>query len=273
MADPGFVATKEGHRLFVRDWDEGAPILFLAGWAMTSDLWGEVMVALSGRGLRTIAYDRRGHGRSSDPGQIDYDMLADDLAAVIETLDLDRLAVVAHSGGAGEVIRYIARHGSKRVARLVLVGPSGPCLMRRDDNPDGVPPEMVAELTRRTAQDIHGWIDANAEPFAPGASRRTLDWLGMMVLGCSRRIIVDFQQVIAEADFRAEITELDTPITVIHGDRDASAPLDLTGRRFAALAPEAELLIYEAGAHGLMVTHGQRLAEDIAARVGRGVDA
>lgn len=269
MADLGYVATAAGHRVFVRDWGSGPPLLFLAGWAMNSESWGEVMVALNDKGLRTIAYDRRGHGRSDDPGRVSYDLLAEDLAAVLDRLDLDDLTVVAHSGAAGEVIRYISRHGSERIARLILVGASGPCLMRRDDNPGGVPPEAVAELTRQTAQNIHGWIDENAEAFAPGASRRTLDWLGTMVLGCSRRIIVDFSRAIAEADFRAEVAALALPVIVIHGDRDASAPLDLTGRQFAALAPGAELVVYEGGSHGLMLTHGQRLAEDIAARMGQ----
>lgn len=267
MTESGYVKAAEGHRLFVRDWGSGPPVLFLAGWAMTSDLWSEVMVALSDRGLRTIAYDRRGHGRSTDPGQVSYDLLADDFGAVLNALDLQGLTVVAHSGAAGEAIRYIARYGSERIARLILVGASGPCLLQRDDNPDGVPPEAVAELIRQTAQNIHAWIDENAEPFAPGASRRTLDWLGAMVLGCSRRIIVDFNRVIAEADFRAEVAALALPVTVIHGDRDASAPLDLTGRQFAALAPGADLIVYEGGAHGLMLTHSQRLADDIAASI------
>jgi len=267
MAESGYVTIAEGHRLFVRDWGSGTPVLFLAGWAMNSDLWGEVMVALGDRGLRTIAYDRRGHGRSSDPGRVNYNLLSEDFAAVLEALDLDNLTVVAHSGAAGEVIRYISHYGSERIARLILVGASGPCLVRRGDNPNGLPPEAVAELTRQTAQNIHGWIDENAEPFAPGASRRTLDWLGTMVLGCSRRIIVDFNRTIAEADLRAEVAALALPITVIHSDRDASAPLDFTGRQFAALARGAELVVYEGGAHGLMLTHGQRLAKDIATRM------
>ena len=267
MVESGYITIAEGHRLFVRDWGSGPPVLFLAGWAMNSDLWGEVMVALSDRDLRTIAYDRRGHGRSTDPGRLNYDLLSDDLAEVLRALDLQGLTVVAHSGAAGEVIRYISRFGSERISQLILVGASGPCLMRSDGNPDGVPPEALAELTRQTAQNISNWIDENAEPFAPGASRRTLDWLGAMVLGCSRRIIVDFNRAIAEADFRAEVGALALPVTVIHGDRDVSAPLELTGRQCVALSRGAELVVYEGGAHGLMLTHGQRLAEDIASRM------
>ncbi|MGI9170263.1 MAG: alpha/beta fold hydrolase [Caulobacteraceae bacterium] len=266
--DPCFVATRQGHRLFVRDWGSGAPILFLAGWAMTSDLWGQVMIALSDRGARAVAYDRRGHGRSSDTGAIDFDLLADDLAEVIDGLGLSDLTLVAQSPGAGEALRYVARHGQGRLARLVLVGASGPCPMRRDDNPDGLPPEAFAELARQMSGDLPAWVEANAEPFAPGASRPTLGWLTAMVLSCSRRIAIDFQAVNAGADFRAAAAALALQTTVIHGDLDASAPLDRTGRRYAALIAGAELIVYEGAAHALMVTHAQRLAEDIAARMG-----
>lgn len=271
MSELGTVEIGPGHHVFVRDWGAGQPVLFLAGWAMTSDLWGDVMVSLNAGGLRTIAYDRRGHGRSSDPGVISYDALADDLAAVIETLGLEDVTIVAHSGAAGEAIRYLERGASARVRRLVLVGASGPCLMQGAENPDGIPGDLIEQSVRQVATDLSAWIEANAEPFAPGASRRTLDWLGAMVLGCSRRVAIDFQRIIAEADWRPQCSKLELPVTIIHGTHDASAPLDLSGRRFAALIPRSELLIYEGAAHGLMVTHSQRLAADIRARVqGRG---
>ena len=163
--------------------------MLLAGWAMDGRPWGETMVALNARGLRTVAYDRRGHGRSTDPGRMDYDLLACDLAAS---------------------------------------------------------------------------VDASAEPFAPGATRRTQDWLGAMVLDTSRRMAVDFQRVIAEADLTAEAAATRLPVTIVHGDRDASAPPDLTGRRYAEMISGAALVIYEGMAHGVLVTHAQRLADEIA---------
>jgi non-heme chloroperoxidase len=262
-----FVEIADGHRLFVRDWGAGPPVVLLAGWAMDSSLWGGMMAMLNASGLRTIAYDRRGHGRSTDPGTVDYDRLADDLAAILDALDLADVTLVAHSGASGEAIRYATRHGASRLRRIVFVGATGPCMLAGPDNPDGLPRDGVATVMHQLAHDLAGWIDLNAEPFAPGAPRRTLDWLGSMVLGTSRRITLDFQQVIAEADLRAEATTLDLPVTIIHGDRDVSAPLALTGRRYAELIPKAELLVYEGVAHGIMVTHAEQLALDIVRRV------
>jgi len=153
------------------------------------------------------------------------------------------------------------------VARLILVGPSGPCLLPRPDNPWCLPSEAVDQLTRRLAEDLEAWADENAEPFAPGVSRRTYDWLAGMVLGTSRRIAVDLFRANAEADMRAEYAALRLPVTIIHGDSDASAPIEITGRRIQAITPGAELLVYQGAAHGLMLTHAARLAEDIASRV------
>jgi pimeloyl-ACP methyl ester carboxylesterase len=140
MRDDDFIRTRSGARLFVRDWGRGAPVLLLPGWAMTCDLWGTVMLRLNELGLRAISYDRRGHGRSSDPGPMDYDALADDLADVMDALDLRACTVVAHSGAGGEVVRAITRHGADRIGRIVLVGATLPAPMRTEDNPDGVPP-------------------------------------------------------------------------------------------------------------------------------------
>lgn len=260
---PPFVEVGDGHQAFVRDWGAGAPVVLLAGWAMDSRLWGETMVTLNARGLRTVAPDRRGHGRSTDPGRIDYDLLADDLAAVLDTLDLTEVTLVAHSGAAGEALRYVTRHGTGRLARLVLVGAVGPRMLAGEGNPDGLPRERFERVIDQLAGDLSGWIDVNAEPFAPGASRRVQDWLGAMVLDASRRMVVDFQRVIAEADLTTEAAALRLPATIIHGDLDVSAPLALTGRRYAELIPDAELVVYEGVTHGVMVTHAQRLAEEI----------
>lgn len=221
-------------------------------------------LALNERGLRTVAYDRRGHGRSTDPGRIDYDLLADDLAAVLGALDLAGVVLVAHSGAAGEAIRFVTRHGADRLACVVLVGAVGPRMLAGAGNPGGVPAEALAMVLGQLAGDLAGWVDANAEPFAPGASRRTQDWLGAMVLDTSRRMVVDLQRVIAEADLTAEAAALKLPVMIVHGDRDVSAPLELTGRRYAELIPGAELVVCEGVAHGVMVMHAQRLADEIA---------
>jgi non-heme chloroperoxidase len=267
MREEDFIQTRSGGRLFVRDWGTGAPVLLLPGWAMTVDLWATVMLRLNEAGLRAVSYDRRGHGRSSDPGPMDYDALADDFADVMQARDLRACTVVAHSGAGGEVVRSITRHGASRIARLVLVGSTLPAPMHSATNPDGAPREAFAAVERRLKDDLDGWIDDNAPPFAPGASDRTIAWLAAMVQGCSRRAIVNFQHAIAHADFRAELIGLGVPLTIIQGDRDVSAPPSLCAERIFGLKPDAEYLAYEGIAHAPMVTHPLRLADDIAARV------
>lgn len=258
-----FVEIEHGHRLFVRDWGNGKPVVLLSGWAMDSRIWAETMVALNAKGLRAIAYDRRGHGRSTDPGSADYDSLAADLAAVLNALDLTDATLVCHSGAAGEAIRYLAQYGAMRVSRLVLVGAMGPLLVASEENPSGVPAEMLDTLMAQIESDLAGWIDANTDAFAPGTNPRVIDWLGAMILDCSRRIAIDFQRAIMHADFRTEAAALPLPVTIIHGDRDASAPIDLTARRYAELIPQSRLAVYEGAAHGVMFTHAERLAADI----------
>ena len=266
MREGEFVTTRSGARLFVRDWGSGAPVLLLPGWGMSADLWATVMLRLNEAGLRAVSYDRRGHGRSSDPGPMDYDALADDLHDVMEALDLRACMVVAHSGAGGEAVRAITRHGTARIARLVLVGATLPALVASPGNPDGAPPEAFAAVERQLRDDLDGWIAENAEPFCPGASRHTIAWLASMVQGASRQAIVAYQHEVAHADLRAEFARLDVPVTIIQGDLDVSAPPALCGERMAALKPEAEYLAWTGVAHGPMVTHPLRLADTIAAR-------
>jgi pimeloyl-ACP methyl ester carboxylesterase/uncharacterized protein (DUF1330 family) len=267
MTEASVVRTRSGADLFVRDWGSGPPVLLLAGWGMTSDLWGSVMLRLNAAGLRAVSFDRRGHGRSSDPGVLDYDLLADDLDDVMTALCLSGCTVVAHSGAGGEVVRCISRHGDTRIARIVLVGATLPAPTRTADNPEGLDPALFAAMAQQIADDLAGWIDTNARPFvSPETSTRTIDWLAAMVMNCSRRALVDYYREVARTDFREELRRVRVPITVIQGTLDVSAPEGLCGRRIASLMPEAEYLSYEGVAHGPMVTDAERLAGDIAAR-------
>lgn len=258
-----FIPRGDGHALFVRDWGDGSPVVLLAGWGMDGRIWGETMLHLNAAGLRVIAYDRNGHGRSTDRSGYTYDALAEDLAAVLETLDLTNVTIVAHSGAGGEAIRYLSRHGYTRVARLVLVGATGPRVI----GTNGITLGMVDGLCAQLSSDLSGWIDANIGPFAPGASRRVNEWMATMVLDCSRRAIVAFQRTIAVSDLSMEAAGLTLPVTIIHGDRDVSAPMEFSGRVYAATIPGAELIVYPSVAHGVMVTHASRLAADVARRV------
>lgn len=253
--------------LFVRDWGQGRPILFLAGWTLTSDTWGYVMRPLASQGFRTVAYDRRGHGASPDPGGgYDFDTLADDLAAVLERLDFGEVTLVAHSMGAGEALRYLSRHGAGPISRLVLVAPATPCIMRRPDNPMGVPADMLEANRARIAADFPGWMDANAGPFfTPDVSEGVKAWTKAQMHRTTLQAVVECNRALNEADFRPDLAKVTVPTLVLHGDKDASAPLDFTGRRTAAGIPGARLAIYEGAPHGLFVSHAERLAKDIAA--------
>ena len=175
-----FIETRDGTQLFYRDWGSGAPLVFISGWALTSDCWGYQMGPLSDSGLRCIAYDRRGHGRSSDPGRgFDYDSLADDLAAVLDALDLKNVTLVTHSMAGGEAIRYLTRHGSKRVARVALVAATLPFLTKTADNPDGIDPAVFDNARRNVLlRDFPKALRDNMRPFGVAeTSEAMLDWI------------------------------------------------------------------------------------------------
>ena len=154
-----------------------------------------------------------------------------------------------------------------RIGRVVFVGATLPVLARAAGNPEGIDPALFEAVARQMADDLPAWIEANARPFvAPDTPERTIDWLAGMVMGCSRRILVDYYRAMAAADFRHELRSLTCPVTIIQGDQDVSAPEALCGRPLATLLPDAEFLLYEGVAHGPMVTHVERLAADIADR-------
>lgn len=265
--DAKAVQARDGTELFVRDWGTGQAVLFLAGWTLPSDFWSYQMVGLAGRGFRAVAYDRRGHGRSSDPGRgYDFDTLADDLASVIERLALRDVTLVGHSMASGEIARYFARHGGERVARALFVAPTTPYLMQAPDNPDGIERSVLASLRAPLARDFPRWIAANAKPFfTPETSAELIDWGKQLMLRTSLHAVVECARALAETDFRADLARCDVPSLVIHGDRDLSAPLPLTGRRTAELLPNARLVVYEGAPHGLPLTHIERLDTDLLA--------
>jgi pimeloyl-ACP methyl ester carboxylesterase len=261
------VIARDGTHLFHRDWGDGKPVVFLIGWTLTSESWAYQAAELSDRGLRCIAYDRRGHGRSDDPGHgYDLDTLADDLAALIETLDLREVTLVAHSFGALEATRYLSRHGADRVARVVYLAPVGPCLMQKPDNPQGAPRAYFEQNWARWRADFPAWVDDNADPyFTPGTSDGVKAWTKAQMVQCSMRATLDLGRTMADADIREELARIKVPTLIIHGDKDASAPLELTGRRMAALVPGARLTVYEGAPHGLYFTHMDRLNADLLA--------
>ncbi|WP_230534485.1 alpha/beta fold hydrolase [Microvirga roseola] len=263
---PNTIMTAQGAALFYRDWGTGDPNLFLAGWTLASDMWAYQMEPLSRQGFRCIAFDRRSHGRSSDPGRgYDYETLADDLADVIKALGLESVTLVGHSFASGEVVRYLTRHGSDRIARVLLVAPAAiPFLLKADDNPTGIPGSAFEKARGAILGDFAGWMEANTEPyFGPGTSPLMIDWTVRMMTQTSLLAAGELNRIQVTTDFRPELARLDVPVLIIHGDSDASAPLELTGRPAASLIPGARLVVYEGGPHGLYFTHRERLNRDL----------
>jgi non-heme chloroperoxidase len=270
------LTTRDDTTLFYRDWGTGEPIVLCHAWAMSGDMWQYQMNALAERGFRTVAADRRGHGRSDDPGTgFDYDTLADDLAALLDTLDLRDVTFVAHSFAGGEVVRYLTRHGAERVARVAFVAATLPCLLERADNPDGVDGAVFEAVRDQWRAGFGAWIAAGADGYVgrglPGCdvSDLLVDWQIRDMLRASLRAVIATNEAMVDADFRDELRQLAVRTLVVHGDHDLSAPFDLTGRRTAALVPNGELVLYEHAPHGLYLTHRDRLTRDLAAFAGQ----
>jgi pimeloyl-ACP methyl ester carboxylesterase len=253
--------------LYVRDWGDGRPIVFLSPWGFSADAWHYQMLPLHRQGLRCVTYDRRGHGRSPDPGGgYDLDTLSDDLARVLDERDLKDVVLVAYSMGAGEATRYLSRHGRGRVARVLFVAPNTPCLAKGPDNPDGVDPAAFERARAVMARDFPAALAAGFSTFIDkGASDEVKTWLKGLMLGCSLKALIDCQHAFTTVDLRPEMARFPAPALVIHGDADQSAPLALTGRKTATLIPGCELKVYAGAPHGIAFTHTDQLNADIAA--------
>lgn len=257
--------ANDGTTLFVREWGRGKPMVFLHSWALESLMWRHQFVELGAKGIRCVAFDRRGHGRSDAPASgYDLDTLADDVAAVLSALDLRGVTLVGHSMGGGEVVRYLARHGSARIAKVALISSSTPFLTKTPDNPYGAPPEYFAALRAEWAADFPKWIEENKRPFfLPDTSPATMDWMVRMMASAYLPAALACNEAFAATDLRKDLATIDRPTIVIHGDKDVSAPLEITGRRTALGIPGATLKIYEGAPHGLFITHASRLNADL----------
>jgi pimeloyl-ACP methyl ester carboxylesterase len=255
---PSFIETDDGASLFHLDWGSGKPVLFTHAWALNADIWEYQLTELVDQGLRCVAYDRRGHGRSGDPGcGYDYDRLADDLAAVIDRLDLHDVTLVGFSMGNGEAVRYLSRHGSSRIARLVMVS--------------SIPPQSGGNFDAFIAavkQDRPTFFAKGVTAFTgghPSVSPAMTDWVVAQFMRSSSRGIIECMRSISRGNFEAELRAVTVPTLVLHGDKDLVNPLERTGKKIAELIPGATLKVYEEGAHGLPITHRDRLARDILA--------
>jgi non-heme chloroperoxidase len=266
-----FMNSSDQTLLFYQDWGRGKPVLFVHGWCLGAEMWEYQMVPLLDEGLRCIAYDERGCGRSDRPGHsYDFDTLADDLAAVIEHLDLRDLMLVGHSMGGAQIIRYLARHGSDRVSRIALVAATAPFLLKTKDNPDGgVEEGALNEMLTALRRDRAQWAAAIANPWfgngLPGVSVSTelMDWgVGLFMKG-SPLAAIDMLRAGFVTDFRADTRAVEVPTLIIHGDSDVMVPFEVSSRRLAEEIPRNELEVYENASHGLFVSHKTQLNDDL----------
>jgi non-heme chloroperoxidase len=259
-----FFKTSDEASLYYTDWGAGTPILFLNSLGLGTRMWDYQFAAFAAKGFRCVSLDRRGHGRSDEPAWgYDFDTLADDVAALVEKLDLRSFTLVGHSMGGGEVVRYLTRHGSDRVARVVLLAPATPKMLRDGDNSNGVPRENFEALWHQWKHDYPKWVDDNLAPFfIPETTPAMMRW-GAGLIQVSVPVALACSQALAEADFRAEMRAIAVPCLLIHGDRDRSTPIELTGKPTAELLQNCRLVTYEGAPHGLMYTHMDRVNTDM----------
>lgn len=240
--------TQDGTEIYYKDWGTGQPVVFSHGWPLNADAWESQMVYLASHGYRCIAHDRRGHGRSSQPWNgNDMDTYADDLSELIEMLDLVSIVLVGHSTGGGEVVRYIGRHGSKRVAKAVLMGSVSPLMLKTDDNPAGLPIKVFDDIRTEVAADRSQFFKNLTVPFY-GANRpnvtisqgiRDAFWLQGMQGGLKNQL--DCIKAFSETDFAADLKKLNMPTLIIHGDDDQIVPIDASAHATSKLVPKCDL--------------------------------
>lgn len=263
---------EDGASLYYKDWGTGQPVVFSHGWPLTSDAFEDQMLFLASKGYRAIAADRRGHGRSSQPWNgHNMDQYADDLAALLNTLDLKNAVLVGHSTGGGEVARYIGRHGTKRVAKAVLVGAVPPIMIKTDFNPEGLPLKAFDEIREGVKKDRSQFFYDLSEKFygfnRPGAKiseglRKSFWWQGMMG---SVKALYDCVSAFSETDQREDLKKMTIPTLVIYGDDDQIVPPASSSEAALKLLPNAKSKIYPGASHGLCSTHKDQINEDLLA--------
>jgi non-heme chloroperoxidase len=264
------ITTKDGTTIFYKDWGTGQPVVFSHGWPLNADAWDDQTFFVASRGYRAIAHDRRGGGRSSQPWDgNDMDHYADDLAALIETLDLKDAVLVGHSTGGGEVTRYIGRHGTSRVAKALLVGAIPPLMLKTEANPGGLPIEAFDQLRAGLSADRSQFYKDLSAPFyganRPGSkvSQGTRDafWLWSMTVGL--KAAFDCIKAFSETDLTEDLKKFDIPTLIIHGDDDQIVPIGASALLSSKIVKGATLKIYPGAPHGLTSTHKEQFNADL----------
>jgi len=264
------IKTRDGTKIFYKDWGKGQPVVFSHGWPLNADAWDDQMFFFASNGYRAIAHDRRGHGRSMQTWNgNDMDTYADDLAALVEELDLRNAIHIGHSTGGGEVARYIGRHGTERVAKAVLVGAVPPGMLKTAKNPEGVPIEAFDQIRAGVKGDRSQFYKDLSAPFyganRPGStvSQGVRDAFWLMSMQAGFPAAYDCVKAFSESEFTDDLKKFDVPTLVIHGDDDQIVPITVGGLRSSKMIKGATLKIYKGAPHGLMTTHKEQFNTDL----------
>ena len=262
-----YVTTRDKQNLYVKDWGTGRPVILIHGWPLSADSWDDVAVPLADAGFRTIAYDRRGFGRSDQPwGGYDYNTFADDLAAVIETSGARDATLVGFSMGGGEVARYMSRHGGKNVSQAVLISSVVPYLLKGDTNPNGAPQAVFDGMLAGIQKDRpHFFADFFKMFFGSGVSDETMEWARDTAMDASLKATLECVVAFAGTDFRPDLAAFKVPTLLIHGTADQIVPIEISSRVAAQGIANAKLIEYDGAPHGLFATHRDRLIKDLLA--------
>ncbi|MBN3834447.1 alpha/beta hydrolase [Burkholderia sp. Ac-20344] len=264
------ITTKDGTQIYYKDWGEGRPVVFSHGWPLNSDAWDAQMLFLLQHGYRVIAHDRRGHGRSGQPSTgNDIDTYADDLAALLDTLDLHDATLVGHSTGGGEVAHYIGRHGTKRVAKAVLIGAVPPLMLKTAVNPGGQPLEAFDSIRQHVSENRSQFYQDLAIPFfgfnRPDAkfSQGTID--AFWAQGMTGSVYAQYLCIreFSEVDYTDDLKKIDVPTLILHGDDDQIVPIDDSGRLSAKIVGNATLKVYPGASHGMCVVNADQVNADL----------
>ncbi len=264
------VTTKDGTRIFFKDWGTGEPVVFSHGWPLDADAWDAQMLFLVQKGYRVIAHDRRGHGRSDQPSHgNDMDTYADDLAAVLDALDVKEATLVGHSTGGGEVAHYIGRHGSSRVAKAVLIGAVPPIMVKTEAHPNGLPMSVFDGIRANVAANRSQFYKDLAVPFYGFNRANAKVSQGMIdefwregMLGSIKGQYECIKQF-SEVDYTPDLKKIDVPTLILHGDDDQIVPIDASARLSAKLLKHATLKVYAGAPHGMCTTHADQVNADL----------